>query len=73
MNKIEKFQNSTEARNDGNTILAAVFSGFFSILWIVVLALWITFLTKGKMTEMWIANAFMWIGVFGLSWSKNIY
>lgn len=67
----QKFQNSTEASNDGNTVLAAVFLGFFSILWVVALVLWVTFVIKGMITEMLIANAFMWIGVFGRSWSKN--
>lgn len=71
MNTEQKFQNSTEARNDGNTVLAAVFLSFFTILWIVALILWITFVVKGMITEMWIANAFMWIGVFGRMWSKN--
>lgn len=71
MNTEQNFKNSTEARNDGNTVLAAVFLGFFTILWIVALILWITFVVKGMITEMWIANAFMWIGVFGRSWSKN--
>lgn len=67
----QNFQNSTEASNDGNTVLAAVFLGFFSILWVVALVLWVTFVIKGMITEMLIANAFMWIGVFGRSWSKN--
>lgn len=71
MNTEQNFKNSTEARNDGNTVLAAVFLGFFTILWIVALILWITFVVKGMITEMWIANAFMWTGVFGRSWSKN--
>lgn len=71
MNTEQNFQNSTEASNDGNTVLAAVFLGFFSILWVVALVLWVTFVIKGMITEMWIANAFMWIGVFGRSWSKN--
>ena len=71
MNTEQNFKNSTEARNDGNTVLAAVCLGFFTILWIVALILWITFVVKGMITEMWIANAFMWIGVFGSSWSKN--
>lgn len=71
MNAEQNFQNSTEASNDGNTVCAAVFLGFFSILWVVALVLWVTFVIKGMITEMWIANAFMWIGVFGRSWSKN--
>jgi hypothetical protein len=64
MNTEQNFQNSTEASND-------VFLGFFSILWVVALVLWVTFVIKGMITEMCIANAFMWIGVFGRSWSKN--
>ena len=71
MNTEQNFQNNTEASNDGNTVLATVFLGFFTILWIVALILWITFVVKGMITEMWIANVFMWIGVFGVSWSKN--
>ena len=69
--KEQNFNSSTESRNDGNTVLAAVFLGFFTILWVVALILWITFVVKDMVTEMWIANAFMWIGVFGRSWSKN--
>ena len=71
MNTEQNFNSSTESRNDGNTVLAAVFLGFFTILWVVALILWITFVVKDMVTEMWIANAFMWIGVFGRSWSKN--
>lgn len=64
-------QYNNENENDANNVLAAVFLGFFTILLIVALILLITFLVKGMITEMWIANAFMWIGVFGRSWSKN--
>lgn len=64
-------QYNNENENDANNVLATVFLGFFTILLIVALILLITFLVKGMITEMWIANAFMWIGVFGRSWSKN--
>jgi hypothetical protein len=54
-----------ENGNNANTLLGEVLTIFFAVLWILAFVAWIVFVCKGMILEMWVANAFMWIGVIG--------
>lgn len=66
LNRIKREELELKAKEFDSKLI-----GFFTILWIVALILWITFAIKGMITEMWITNAFMWIGFFGRILSKK--
>ena len=44
---------------------------FYLILWIVALIAWIVFAFNLMITEMWIANIFMWIFLIGKKVETN--
>ena len=44
---------------------------FYEIFWIVALITWVVFALNLMITEMWIANIFMWICLIGKKAESN--
>ena len=54
-----------------NPMLAAVLNWFFIVLFVISLIAWLVCVFTGNVTEMWISNLLMWVGVFGIKLYPN--
>lgn len=57
--------NEGQNSNNKTDLLGEFLPVFFAVLWVFAFGAWIVFVCKEMILEMWIANAFMWISLFG--------
>lgn len=65
MNKQQNFRDMQAPRNNWKAVFTSFLFYFFSIIWVASLVLWLIFIMKGMIAEMWVANAGFWVGWVG--------